>query len=133
MVAKDLEYQYSHDKLARTEISTLIGLMLQRPIDLSLPEPNAVRGYIGRTEALLNEFHQAMTRLGLEGGISGQARYRSATRSQTLLACPRPTMPGPGAQLRPAVRHETNSPYLNGFSGLAFNPRTMPTRNGTVY
>jgi hypothetical protein len=46
MVAKDLEYQYSHDKLARTEISTLIGLMVQRPIDLSLPEPNAVRGYI---------------------------------------------------------------------------------------
>jgi hypothetical protein len=60
VVAKDLEHQYSHDRLLRTEISTLIGLMVQQPIDLALPSPDVIHGYVERTEALLNELHHAM-------------------------------------------------------------------------
>ena len=60
MVAKDLEHQHSHDRLLRTEISTLIGLLVQESIDLKLPEPIAMQGYVERTEALLDELHQAL-------------------------------------------------------------------------
>jgi hypothetical protein len=67
VVAKDTAHQHSHDKLIRTEIATLIGLMVQRPIDVSLPEPNALGTYIERTEALLQELHLAMTKPWFEG------------------------------------------------------------------
>ena len=40
---RDLEHQHSHNKLLRTEISTLIGLMIQQPIDLSLPAPDVMQ------------------------------------------------------------------------------------------
>jgi hypothetical protein len=67
VVAKDIAHQHSHDKLIRTEISTLIGLMVQRPIDLSLPESDALETYIDRAEALLKELHLAMTKPWFEG------------------------------------------------------------------
>lgn len=67
VVAKDLQHQYSNDKLIRTEIATLIGLMVQKPIDLSLPEPKVIQDYIDRTEALLQELHQALMKPWLEG------------------------------------------------------------------
>lgn len=67
IVAKDLEYQYSYERLLRTEIATLIGLMVQKSIDLSRPEPKVLQGYIERTEALLHELHQAMMKPWLVG------------------------------------------------------------------
>ena len=60
VVAKDLEHQKSDDRLLRTEISTLIGLMVQQPIDFSLPSPDIIQDYVDRTEARLHELHQAM-------------------------------------------------------------------------
>lgn len=60
VVAKDLEHQYSHDRLLRTEISTLIGLVVRQPIDLVLLGPDVMQGYIERTETLLHELHHAM-------------------------------------------------------------------------
>ena len=67
LVVKDLEHQHSHDKLIRTEISTLIGLMVQCPIDLSLPEPKILDGYIEHTETLLQDLHSAMESHWFEG------------------------------------------------------------------
>lgn len=55
-----MEHQYSHDRLIRAEIATLIGLMIQRPIDLSLPTSETIQNYIDRTESLLQELHQSM-------------------------------------------------------------------------
>jgi SEC-C motif len=57
----DLLHTYSSDRLIRTEISTLIGLMLKTPVDYSMPTPKTVQQYIDRTEALLQEFHDAMS------------------------------------------------------------------------
>lgn len=62
LIAKDLYYQHSPDKLIRTEIATLIGLMAQKPRDTSLPEPELFANYIERTEALLRELHFSMQR-----------------------------------------------------------------------
>jgi SEC-C motif len=67
VVAKDLEHQHSHDRLLRTEISTLIGLIVQQPIDFSLSSPDVLQHYVEQTETLLNELHRAMTAPWLAG------------------------------------------------------------------
>ncbi|GAA5218500.1 SEC-C metal-binding domain-containing protein [Corallincola platygyrae] len=56
----DLLEQYSTEKLIRSEISTLIGLMTKEEIDFTLPSPKALNDYIEKTEALLKEIHQCL-------------------------------------------------------------------------
>lgn len=56
----DVQHQYSHDRLLRTEISTLIGLMAKRKITLKIPEPKTLQLYIDRTETLLYEMHMSL-------------------------------------------------------------------------
>ena len=67
LVAKDLYYQHSHDKLIRTEIATLIGLLAQKPLEVSVPEPMLLNNYVERTEALLRELHSSMQKPWFEG------------------------------------------------------------------
>ena len=57
---EDYSKLFSAERLIRTEISTLIGLMLRAPRDLTLPEPKTFEAYIVRTEALLEELHHAL-------------------------------------------------------------------------
>ena len=88
MKAEDMAHMSSMKNLSRTEISTLIGLMVKAPIDYAMPAPQAMQDYITRTDALLAELHQVMSlesfqiqdwkRLASEGGSpfqQGQA-YR---------------------------------------------------------
>src|SRR5262249_7109227 len=51
---------FSTERLIRTEISTLIGLMLRGPHDFNLPEPKALEAYVAQTDTLLKELHQAL-------------------------------------------------------------------------
>lgn len=67
MNAQDLWRAQGRDKLIRTEISTLIGLMVREPIDMSLPAPGQLEGYIDQTESLLEELHRAMQRPWFQG------------------------------------------------------------------
>jgi Nuclease-related domain len=60
MKPEDMRHLFSRSRLIRTEISTLIGLMLKQPIDYDLPAPGVVEQYINDTEALLEEIHRAM-------------------------------------------------------------------------
>src|SRR5690242_7598145 len=46
LTGKDLQQLYSPDRLIRNEISTLIGLMVKKPVDYELPTPAAMRAYI---------------------------------------------------------------------------------------
>ena len=50
----------SRSCLIRTEVTTLIGLMMSAPIDFFLPAPQALSDYIKRSEVLLEELHQTM-------------------------------------------------------------------------
>jgi len=61
VVEKDLDHKHSQERLLRTEISTLIGLMAKQPLDLMLPTPSTMQHYIDRTERLLLELHHALT------------------------------------------------------------------------
>lgn len=60
MRVKDMLRLYSPKRLVRTEISTLLGLLVQADIDYAVPSIASFEGYINRTTALLEEIHQAM-------------------------------------------------------------------------
>lgn len=56
----DISHQYSENFLVRTEISTLIGFMIQNDIDFTLPPPNRFQEYFEKTESILNELHHSL-------------------------------------------------------------------------
>ena len=61
MNAEDMANLHSERRLIRTEVTTLIGLMMRAPIDFNLPTPRIISDYIWQTEALLEELHQSMS------------------------------------------------------------------------
>ena len=58
--AEDMQHLYSSDRLIRTEIATLIGLMVKGNIDYEIPSPDILQQYIDKTEALLAEIHKSI-------------------------------------------------------------------------
>jgi len=56
----DTHHQYSHEKLLRTEISTLIGLMVKGEIDTKIPQTQTLQNYLDRSEVLLHEMHMSL-------------------------------------------------------------------------
>lgn len=58
--AADMHKLSSGKGLIRTEITTLIGLMVQADINLGLPEPVTMQEYIDRTDRLMDELHAAI-------------------------------------------------------------------------
>lgn len=61
MTAEDMSHMSSMKSLSRTEISTLIGLMVKSPIDYTMPAPMVMQNYITRSDELLAELHQVMS------------------------------------------------------------------------
>ncbi|MGB3750554.1 MAG: hypothetical protein WA945_03230 [Arcobacteraceae bacterium] len=57
---EDLLKLYSHDRLIRTEISTLLGLLVKKEIDYTNPNPETLQTYIDKTDLLLKELHDAI-------------------------------------------------------------------------
>lgn len=55
-----MTHMFLNARLIRTEVTTLIGLMMRAPIDFRLPTPEVVSGYIESSDALLGELHQTM-------------------------------------------------------------------------
>jgi hypothetical protein len=72
MRPKDMLPMFSPDHLIRTEISTLIGLMIQGEMDWTMPSPHVVQEQIDRTDALLKELHETFLP-SLSGAIAEQA------------------------------------------------------------
>src|SRR6185295_5882892 len=58
--AEDLAKLFSIERLIRTEISTLIGMMLRAQRDMTIPDPKQLQNYVERTEVLLKELHRSM-------------------------------------------------------------------------
>lgn len=61
MTADDMAHMSSMKNLSRTEISTLIGLMVKASIDYTMPAPDVMQRYITRTDELLAELHEVMS------------------------------------------------------------------------
>ena len=67
MKEADMQNMFSPARLIRTEINTLIGLMVKADIDWILPTPQSVKEYIDDTEKLLKDLHHGMSSAMLDG------------------------------------------------------------------
>lgn len=56
----DMRDQFDPSRLLRTEINTLLGLMLKAPIDWKLPIPSVLGEYVSASDRLLQELHGSM-------------------------------------------------------------------------
>src|SRR5688572_23984229 len=57
----DMRDRFDPGRLIRTEINTLLGLMLRAPIDWKLPSPDVLGEYLSASDRLLQELHEAMS------------------------------------------------------------------------
>lgn len=82
MTADDMRHLFSPNRLIRTEISTLIGLLIKQEIDYSLPHPAVMQEYVDKTGSLLEELHQSMKAIVIEEVKSentGQENFKQFT------------------------------------------------------
>lgn len=61
MKPENMRHLFSQTRLIRTELSTLIGLLLKKDITYDLPAPDVMKDYVSSTEALLEEMHESMS------------------------------------------------------------------------
>ena len=61
MKEADMRKMFSPSRLLRTEINTLLGLMIKAEIDWTLPAPKTVQEYIDASERLLEEIHHCLS------------------------------------------------------------------------
>lgn len=103
----DMAKMFSDERLLRTEVSTLIGLMVKSPIDLQLPGPHTLQEMLDRTDRLVRELHQAMNAPATEF-------FRNALAQET------PDNPfTQGAFLREAIFYGGESAYLFQYRDLS--------------
>ena len=84
---EELSHLYSNTSLVRTEISTLIGFMVQNDIDFTLPSPIKFQDYIEKTESLLNELHHSLMapfRQSIEKVIENSESFNPFTSGEML-------------------------------------------------
>jgi hypothetical protein len=99
---------FSPDRLIRTEISTLIGLMIQGEMDWTMPSPPVVQEHINRTDALLRELHETFLP-SISGAIAEQAK--APVKDLELL--------GRGEFLREAIFYGGESAYTFQYRDFA--------------
>jgi hypothetical protein len=73
----DLEHLFDRKRLNRNEITTLLGLMLRHPLDLTEVDEATLRSYASRTDELMGELHDNMTGLMI-GELMPQAQQGTA-------------------------------------------------------
>ncbi|MRW83759.1 preprotein translocase [Pseudoduganella sp. FT26W] len=57
----DMNWLFNGERLIRTEIMTILGVMAKKPLDLSPQEPKVVERYVKQTDSLMRELHDAMS------------------------------------------------------------------------
>ena len=104
---EDMAKLFSESRLVRTEVTTLIGLMMSTPIDFTLPKPTFVSSYIERAEALLTELHEVIR----EPAIN--------LISSKYPASPNPNLFKSGEILREVIFYGGESAYPSQYRDLA--------------
>jgi hypothetical protein len=72
--AEDMDHLFSRSRLIRTEITTLVGLLIRKPIDFRHPGGNVLQDYINRTETLLDNLHQSMVAVMMSSMFGAAAK-----------------------------------------------------------
>ncbi|TVT83972.1 YecA family protein [Pseudomonas sp. H3(2019)] len=60
--SSDMGQMFGYSRLIRTEVTTLIGLMMRQRLDTSIPSADTVKTYVARTDELMEELHRALAR-----------------------------------------------------------------------
>ena len=97
---------FSRERLIRTELTTVIGLMAKNPLDLSLQPRDVVDGYVQRTDALMKELHDAISYPMWE------------TMVEAMKAGPKPPDPWHGPGMREPIFYGTESAYAFQYRDL---------------
>ncbi|MBV7563674.1 nuclease-related domain-containing protein [Pseudomonas sp. sia0905] len=97
--ASDLSELYDPSRLLRTEINTLLGLIVRQPLDLTLPEPAQIQAYIEQTDELMAELHGSMN-----SAIFDALKRRSANATDRMAIWE-------GAALREPIFYGPESAY----------------------
>lgn len=108
----DMNGLFSSERLTRTELTTLIGLMVRTPLDLSQPSADVVGGYIKRTDVLMHELHDAIS------------YPMFATMFEAIKAGAEPSNPWHGSGMREPIFYGTESAYAFQYRDL------MPEKYG---
>ena len=95
----DMDRLFSRERLIRTELTTLIGLMAKNPLDLSQQPSDVVEGYVKRTEVLMEELHNAMS------------YPMFAAMFEAMKAGTEPPNPWRGSGMREPIFYGTESAY----------------------
>src|SRR3569832_2389562 len=61
VTAEDFSHLSSFVALIRSELSTLLGLLVRQPISYELPSADVISTYVVRAETLLEELHASMS------------------------------------------------------------------------
>ncbi|WBY03593.1 SEC-C metal-binding domain-containing protein [Ramlibacter tataouinensis] len=111
MQERDLDRMFSGEQLIRTEITTLLGLMVKAPWSDELPGPPTLRGYIERTDRLMAELHDSMpgSLAQLKLGPDGLPDFSGM---------------GSGAAMREPIFYGGESAYLFQYRDLALEKYT---------
>ncbi len=64
--ASDMSHLFDPNRLIRTEITTLLGLMVRQPLELTLPDIQIIEIYVFRSDELMAELHGALNRPSIE-------------------------------------------------------------------
>lgn len=115
----DIAKQFSDERLLRTEISTLVGLLVKTSNDLRIPEPHKVQEMIDRTDQLMQELHQSMNAPAhdfFRQALAGEAPENPLTK---------------GVFLREAIFYGGESAYLFQYRDLAV-PKYSPDNEWLV-
>ncbi|WP_343889682.1 hypothetical protein [Sphingomonas oligophenolica] len=83
MDSQALADSYAPGRTVRTEFSTLLGLLIRQPIDLTEPTPAQIQALFDRTRTLLEELH---ARLGRPMWDSIRNRQGGTTRADRTAA-----------------------------------------------
>lgn len=102
----DMDRLFSRERLIRTELTTLIGLMAKKPLDLSPLPLDVVVSYVESTDVLMRELHDAMS------------YPMFAAMFEAVKAGTKPPDPWRGAGMREPIFYGTESAYAFQYRDL---------------
>ncbi|MHB9352997.1 YecA family protein [Pseudomonas amygdali] len=97
--ASDMSHLFDPNRLIRTEITTLLGLMVRQPLELTLPDIQIIEIYVFRSDELMAELHGALNRPSIEHLLTN------------ALAGGAPTEIWSGSMMREPIFYATESAY----------------------
>ena len=109
LTLEDMQGMFSPDRLIRTEISTLFGLLVRSPIDFGNPSQDELERMVKRSDALLSEIHSSMS----------APLWKGLRESMASGEKPDLDLMSSGAALRETIFYGTESAYSFQYRDIA--------------